>query len=90
MVCTVTMFVVAVSTGGPRRSVGLHAGPSKVEPIWTDGLRSLVKRYLSGNSLAISDAHDGLNSAITPTMAWAASRTWPSPLLNGPRESRTP
>src|SRR3954469_15426824 len=55
---------VAVDTEGRREIVGLHIGPSEAEVFWTDFLRSLVKRGLSGVQLVISDAHEGLKAAI--------------------------
>ncbi|EAR50300.1 transposase [Oceanicola granulosus HTCC2516] len=67
------IIAVAVNTDGRREIVGLHIGPSEAEPFWTSFLRSLVKRGLSGTRLVISDAHEGLKSAITRTMSGA---TW--------------
>ena len=47
---------------GPARDVGLHIGPSEAEVFWTDFLRDLVKRGLTGIRLVISDAHEGLKA----------------------------
>ena len=60
IVSVAAIIAVAVNTDGRREIVGLHIGPSEAEPFWTDFLRSLVKRGLSGTHLVISDAHEGL------------------------------
>jgi putative transposase len=58
------IVAVAVNTEGRREIVGLHIGPSEAEVFWTDFLRGLVKRGLTGLKLVISDAHEGLKAAI--------------------------
>ena len=73
IVSVAAIIAVAVNTDGRREIVGLHIGPSEAEPFWTDFLRSLVKRGLSGTHLVISDAHEGLKAAIARTMSGA---TW--------------
>ncbi|MBY0138789.1 IS256 family transposase, partial [Methylorubrum populi] len=64
IVSVAAIVAVAVDTEGRREIVGLHIGPSEAEVFWTDFLRSLVKRGLSGVQLVISDAHEGLKAAI--------------------------
>jgi transposase-like protein len=59
----IVSVAVAVDTEGRREIVGLHIGPSEAEVFWTDFLRDLVKRGLSGVRLVISDAHEGLKAA---------------------------
>src|SRR5512144_215730 len=40
-------------------------GPSEAEVFWSDFLKSLKRRGLTGIKLVISDAHEGLKAAIT-------------------------
>ena len=60
----VVIIAVAVNTEGKREIVGLHIGPSEAEIFWSTFLKSLVKHGLRGTKLVISDAHEGLKSAI--------------------------
>lgn len=39
-------------------------GPSEAEPFWTEFLRGLVRRGLTGVKLVISDAHEGIKAAV--------------------------
>ena len=64
IVSVAVIVAVAVTTEGKREIVGLHIGPSEAEVFWTDFLRDLVKRGLTGVKLVISDAHEGLKAAI--------------------------
>src|SRR3954471_11434603 len=64
IVSVAAIVAVAVNTEGRREIVGLHIGPSEAEVFWTDFLRALVKRGLTGLKLVISDAHEGLKAAI--------------------------
>ena len=64
IVSVAVIVAVAVTTEGRREIVGLHIGPSEAEIFWTDFLRDLVKRGLTGIKLVISDAHEGLKAAI--------------------------
>jgi putative transposase len=58
------IIAVAVSSDGRREVLGLEVGPSEAEPFWKSFLRSLMRRGLRGVKLVISDAHEGLKSAI--------------------------
>src|ERR671913_1373895 len=64
VVSVAVIVAVAVTTHGRREIVGLHIGPSEAEIFWTDFLRDLVKRGLTGIKLVVSDAHEGLKAAI--------------------------
>jgi putative transposase len=64
VISVAVIVAVAVTTEGRREIVGLHIGPSEAEIFWTDFLRDLVKRGLTGVKLVISDAHEGLKAAI--------------------------
>lgn len=68
-------FVIAigVKATGEREVLGFDIGTSEDGPFWQGFLRSLVARGLKGVKLAISDAHEGLRSAIETTLVGA---TW--------------
>lgn len=50
--------------GGPREVLGLSVGPAETEAFWTDLLRGLVRRGLRDVKLVVSDADQGLKTAI--------------------------
>ena len=64
----VTSKAVVIATGlradGYREVLGVDVGDSENETFWTEFLRSLKDRNLSGVRLVISDAHAGLKAAI--------------------------
>jgi len=66
------VVAIGVNDSGRREVLGLSVGPAETEGFWTDFLRSLVKRGLSGVRLVISDAHEGLKKAVAKTV----SATW--------------
>ena len=72
IVSVAAIIAVAVNTDGKREIVGLHIGPSEAESFWTSFLRDLMRRGLTGVKLVISDAHEGLKTAITRIF----SATW--------------
>lgn len=76
IVSVAAIIAVAVDTDGKREIVGLHIGPSEAEPFWTSFLRDLVRRGLTGVKLVISDAHEGLKSAIVRVLgaSWQRCR----------------
>ena len=49
---------------GQREVLGLDVGPSEDGTFWLTFLRGLVARGLSGVQLVVSDAHEGLKTAI--------------------------
>ncbi|MGY2997241.1 transposase-like protein [Mesorhizobium sp. URHB0026] len=49
----------------------MEIGTSEAEPIWTEFLRKLTRRGLRG-AIVVSDAHEGLKSAVTKVL----SATW--------------
>lgn len=67
---------VVIATGvradGHREVLGVDVGNSENETFWTEFLRDLVDRGLSGVQLVISDAHAGLRAAITRVLQGAA------------------
>src|SRR5690348_12025611 len=68
VISVAAIIAVAVNTEGKREIVGLHIGPSEAESFWSDFLRSLLRRGLTGVKLVISDAHEGLKAAIRRVM----------------------
>jgi len=62
------VVAVAVNTEGRREVLGMAVGPAETEAFWTDFLRSLRRRGLSGVRLVTSDAHEGLKQAIGKVM----------------------
>src|SRR4051794_34022712 len=54
----------AVHETGRREIIGLDVGAAETEAFWTEFLRGLVARGLTGVQLVISDAHQGLKNAI--------------------------
>jgi putative transposase len=67
----------AVNAEGKRELLGLDVFTSEDEAAWTQFLRSLSRRGLSGLWLIVSDAHPGLKAAIAkvfPGAAWQRCR----------------
>jgi len=64
----VTSKAVVIATGlrgdGHREVLGVDVGDSENETFWTEFLRGLKDRNLTGVRLVISDAHAGLKAAI--------------------------
>ncbi len=72
---------VVIATGlradGHREVLGVDVGDSENETFWTEFLRDLRERGLSGVQLVISDAHAGLKAAIRRVLqgsAWQRCR----------------
>jgi transposase-like protein len=68
----------AVNADGYRESLGLEVITTEDGAGWLSFLRSLVARGLRGVALVISDAHEGLTSAIAsvlPGATWQRCRT---------------
>jgi transposase-like protein len=66
------VIATGVTETGSREVLGLAVGDSEDGAFWTDFLRSLRSRGLSGVRLVISDAHEGLKGAIATVMLGAA------------------
>jgi transposase-like protein len=64
----------AVHETGRREILGIDVGEAETEAFWTEFVRSLVKRGLTGVQLAISDAHSGLKAAIAKVLGCAWQR----------------
>src|SRR5215204_6098803 len=63
-----------VHVTGRREILGLHVGEAETEAFWTDFLRRLVARGLTGVQLAISDAHAALKATIANVLGGAWQR----------------
>ncbi len=78
VVNTSAMVATAVNASGHREIVGLDLGSTETGSSWTQFLRGLVARGLSGVQLVTSDAHGGLVDAIAAVLdgaQWQRCRT---------------
>jgi putative transposase len=66
------VIATGVSADGRREVLGCAVGDSETEEFWTEFLRDLRDRGLSGVQLVISDAHRGLVNAIGAVLQGAA------------------
>jgi transposase-like protein len=73
IVSQAAVVAVGVSDSGEKSVLGLAVGASETEAFWLEFCRSLSRRGLSGVQLVISDAHEGLRSALSQVFAGA---TW--------------
>jgi putative transposase len=64
VVSQAVVIATGVSTDGRREVLGCATGDSETESFWTEFLRDLRERELTGVQLVISDAHSGLVNAI--------------------------
>jgi putative transposase len=65
--CVVIAY--GVHETGRREILGIDVGESETEAFWTEFLRSLIARGLTGVQLVVSDAHEGLKAAIARLLA---------------------
>ncbi len=76
-----------VHDSGRREVIGLNLGEIESEAFWTEFLRDLPARGLSGVHLAVSDHHEGLKNAIVRVLGCpvaalrGALRQKPAPAL---------
>ncbi len=69
VVSRAVVVATGVSTDGRREILDLDVGDTEDEIFWTQFLRRLRQRGLSGVRLVISDAHSGLKTAIRKTFS---------------------
>jgi len=77
VVSQAVVVAVGVSADGRREVLGFDVGDSEDGAFWTAFLRSLKARGLGGVQLVISDAHEGLKTAIASVLlgsAWQRCR----------------
>jgi putative transposase len=72
VVSQAVVIAIAVRSTGEREVLGLDVGPSEEGAFWTQFLRGLVARGLSGVKLVISDAHGGLKGAVSAVLQGAS------------------
>lgn len=72
VVSNAVVVAYAVNDEGYREVIGVSIGASETEAFWTEFLRGLVQRGLSGVQLVISDAHQGLKAAIAAVLTGAS------------------
>ncbi len=78
VVAMAVVLAVGVRTTGEREVLGLEVGRSEDGAFWTQFLRGLVARGLTGVQLVVSDAHEGLKGAIAAVLqgaSWQRCRT---------------
>lgn len=66
------VIAIGVDEQGERHLLGFDLGGSEDEAFWLAFLRSLVKRGMKRVQLVISDAHEGLRSAISQVFTGAS------------------
>lgn len=66
------VVAIGVRATGEREVLGLDLGPAEDGAFWLSFLRSLVARGLQGVRLVISDAHEGLKTAIAAALGEAS------------------
>ena len=76
IVSQAAVVAVGVRETGEKSVLGLAVGASETEAFWLEFCRSLSRRGLSGVQLVISDAHEGLRSALSQVFAGAAWRRY--------------
>jgi putative transposase len=72
VVSRAAVIATGITAGGDREVLGLAVGDSEDETFWTEFLRSLRRRGLTGVRLVISDAHEGLKAAARKTLQGAS------------------
>lgn len=73
-VCSMALVIaVGVNQSGEREILGFDVGMSEDGAFWEEFLRKLVARGLKGVKLVVSDAHEGLKSAIKKVLTGS---TW--------------
>ena len=72
VVSMAVVIAIGVKESGEREVLGWDTGPSEDGAFWTQFLRGLVSRGLSGVRLVISDAHEGLKGAISTVLQGAS------------------
>jgi putative transposase len=87
VISVATVVAIGVTEQGERTVLGAATGASEDHQFWTSFLRQLVKRGLRGVRLVISDAHEGLRTAIAKVLHEAA---WQRSSVNMPGGGAVP
>ena len=72
IVSVAVVIAIGVNGDGRREVLGLDIGASEAETFWTEFLRKLRRRGMTGVKLVVSDAHEGLKAAIAKVL----NATW--------------
>jgi putative transposase len=72
IVSRAVVIATGITEDGGREVLGVMVGDSETEVFWTEFLRSLRERGLSGVRLVLADHHSGLVKAIRKVMLGAA------------------
>ncbi|GAA4998446.1 IS256-like element IS1553 family transposase [Yinghuangia aomiensis] len=72
IVSQAVVIATGVTQDGGREVLGVMVGDSETEAFWTQFLRSLRERGLTGVRLVLSDSHAGLVKAVRTVMIGAA------------------
>lgn len=72
IVSKAVVIAIGVRESGEREILGVDIGGSEEAAFWTQFLRDLVARGLSGVELVISDAHEGLKTALAKVLSGAS------------------
>ena len=80
VVTRAVVVAVGANEEGRREILGLACGPAETEAFWSEFLRGLASRGLSGVRLVISDAHQGLKNAAAKIFGATWQRCMPSTL----------
>jgi len=73
VVSVALVIAIGIREDGRRVILGFAVGAAESEAFWSEFLRSLVARGLSGVQLVVSDAHQGLRRALSKVFPGA---TW--------------
>lgn len=68
VVSRAVLVAIGVNGEGEREVLGVQVARTEMESSWREFLRDLMGRGLKGVKLVISDAHEGLRSAITAVL----------------------
>ena len=66
------VIAYGVRATGEREVLGIDIGPAEDSAFWTEFLRGLISRGLTGVLLVVSDAHLGLKEAIATVLSGTA------------------
>jgi transposase-like protein len=69
VVSVAAILAIGVNQAGRREVLGLDVGPSEAATFWTEFLRKLVRRGLTGVELVVSDAHEGVKAAVSRVLS---------------------
>ncbi len=68
IVSVAVIIAGGVNTDGRRAVLGMEIGTSEAEAVRTEFLRKLTRRGLHGAKLVVSDAHGGIEAAVSKVL----------------------